>query len=260
MDLEDLGIRYREIRLRNRLILLCILALVPAAFDFWDRWETLDTSRNDSYIEKANQQDKLKIALEKHQKLAKLEESLVSYELQVKEATKKLPDEIFIDRILQKTELIAQELGVALKLFHPQAEIPSETAFKYLKLPIRLDLVGTYGQIASFFDHIVHLEILINIENMKIEVEENKEKGAAVQKEISGEMERSKMRLRASCDMMVFRSLTAREAEALQAIHDAARKNAAELEKATVPGGAPGAAPAPEPAKNETGAGEAKSA
>lgn len=218
MDLEDLSVRYREIKLWQRLLVLTVLAVSPGAYDFWDRYETLVNDRKAAEDEKLAQEDKLKYALEKHVKLAKLEDQLIIKEKEIKEVAKKFPDEIPMDRVLQKTELIAQQLGLTLKLFKPKEEIPSETAFKYLKLPIGLQLVGTYGQIANFFDHIVHLDFLVNIENVDLAVDNPKDE--PLKDILSPEKKRSQMRLRAACDMSVFRSLTERESKALATIYE----------------------------------------
>ena len=225
MDLEDLGIRYREIQLWKRLIFLTLIAVSPGSYNYWDRHETLVNEKQAAITEKSGQEDKLRYALEKHQKLAKLEDNLTGLEKQTKEISKKFPDEIQMDRVLEKTELITQQLGLSLKLFQPKEEIPSETAFKFLKMPIGIQLVGTYGQIANFFDHLVHLDFLVNVENIDLSVDAPTSEVSSMAA-LSQEKKRAQMRLRAACDMSVFRSLNEREAKALATLYE--NKRAAE--------------------------------
>jgi len=247
MDLEDLGIRYREISLWKRLVFLFILAVAPGGYNYWDRHDQLMSDQQAAQTEKKSQEDKLRYALEKHQKLAKLEENLIGLEKTTKEVSKKFPDEIQMDHVLEKTELITQQLGLSLKLFQPKEEIPSETAFKFLKMPIGIQLVGTFGQITNFFDHLVHLDFLVNLENIDLAVDSPNAGAGGIDPSMSQEKKRAQMRLRASCDMSVFRSLNEREAKALQTLYD--NKRAAEKaaqDAANPPAGAP---PPPEAPK-----------
>lgn len=226
MDLDDLASRYREIRVLYRVIGLCIIGILPAAYHVYDQWEGLNEALKAAIAEKEVQEVKLKASLDKHQKLQKLQETLASYENQVREAAKKLPDEVYMDEILQKTELIAQDLGIGLQLFEPKEEIPSETVYKYLKLPIHVELVGTYGQIASFFDRVVHLETTIYVENIAMELNQSRETApvSLVPNEKIEEMKRAQIRLRASCDLMIFRSMTDLESQAMQSLYDQKQK------------------------------------
>lgn len=255
MDLEDIGLRYKEVAIWKRIVAIIAISFLPGAYDFWDRWETLVQSKKTAQEEKVKQEEKLKEALEKHKKLAELEEVLAATEAEVKEASKKLPDEVIMDQFLQRTELIAQDLGLSLKLFQPREEIPSETEFKYMKLPVHVEMVGTFGQIASFLDRIVHLETIVHVENLDLSVNEEEKKSNQasslaefnVVNEKAEEMKRSKIRIRASADLMIFRGLTQRENEFIQSIYDQKKKEAEAAAGAVqgAPGEVPGVAPDP---------------
>jgi Tfp pilus assembly protein PilO len=96
--------------------------------------------------------------------------------------------------------------------FKPGLEMPSETAFKFLKLPINLQVQGTYGQIAAFFDRVTHLDLLVRVTNVELTPaasDKNKEEDvAAGSKEI--------IELHAMTTLMVFRALSDSEAETVQ--------------------------------------------
>ena len=220
MSLDELISRYRDLAFGKRLAMLTLLAVAPAVYDLWDHWAILQDERSQASTERETADKKFKDALKKREEVPELELALASKEAQMNEASKKLPDVFFMDQILQKTELIAQELGVSVKMFDPGEEIPSETAFKYLQLPIRLDLEGTYGQMSSFFDHLVHLETLVHIENFSIKVAEGEDVSPEEIKGLSDdqqqELRRAKTKIRATCDMVVFRTLTERETVAIQ--------------------------------------------
>lgn len=220
MSFEELIARYRDLALWRRFALLALLAIAPAAYDLWDHWEMLQEERALAAQERLAADKKFKEALKKREELPALEQALASKEAEMNEASNKLPDVLFMDQILQKTELIAQELGVSVKVFDPGEEVPSETAFKYLQVPIKLDLVGSYGQIASFFDHLVHLEILVHIENFSLRMGEAEDVSPEELKGLSDdqiqELKRAKTKIRATCDMVVFRTLTEKETLAVR--------------------------------------------
>ncbi len=241
MDLDDIGMHYREIILWKRILLLFIVAITPAAYEFYSRWPDLDTAQKLALEIQQTELKKLEDAEEKRKKITRLEEEVVGLESQLKDASKKLPDKIYIDNVLKKTELVAQELGLVLNIFHPKEEVPSETAFRFIKLPISIELVGTYAQIASFFDHMVHLDFIVEIENIDLTLVDGKDKSNAdIDDEYVESSRRSKVRLRVSCDMMIFRMMTQQEAETIQTMNK-------EKQKAENPGAipTPGVPPTP---------------
>lgn len=220
MDIEDLIERYQDIEIWKRVVSIVFIAFVPGIFDLWSQWDSVSRDQEQATLNKATEKKKLENYIKKHQELVILEKELLSKESEFQVAQLKLPDEIFIDKVLQRTELIAKDLGMILKVFQPKEEIPSESEFKFLKLPIALEIVGTYGQIATFFDRIVHLEMIVEIENISLTVQapESSEKGEdTVEYE---DKKRSEIRLRATCDMMIFRSMTEREAFVVDKIYE----------------------------------------
>ena len=227
MDLDDIATRYQEIPRWKRYMTIVLVAMLPAAYEFWDRYQGLVDAQNAAITELANEVVKLKEFQAKHEALKKLDEKLAQAELEVKAASKVLPDEILMDKVLENTELIAQNVGISMKTFEPKSEIPSETAFKYLKVPIHLELVGTYGQIASFLDHVVHSETTTFVENISIAVNDAKSSSSEEKLVLNEKMEerkRAKMRLRASFDMVLFRTMTEAEAAAVQSVYEEKRK------------------------------------
>lgn len=237
MDFDDILDRYQEVPITKRIAAIIFLVVFPSGYDFAERWGPLTENIKQATEEKANAERKLNDALEKHRQVIKLEQALAEKQLILKEASKKIPEEIQMDQLLQKTELISQEVGILMKSFEPSEEIPSESAFKYMKLPVRLNLVGSYGQLASFIDHMTHLDLIINVENLNIQpMNSDKESTIQVGGDFKGEerKKRGKLRLQVTCDLMVFRSMTQREEEALDAVEDAKKKQEQKVQKPAV--------------------------
>lgn len=239
MDFDDIITGYQEIARWKRMTFLFCVAVIPAAYRFGDSWGQLTADREAASQERALEERKLNDSKTKSKNLPQLEATLAKTQNEFKEVSKKMPDEILMDRVLQKTELIAQELGVSMKLFTPGKEIPSETAFKYIKQPVKLELVGSFGQIASFFDHVLHFETIVHIENFVLEPNNSPTDSKEAQAEMDrykdsdkkDEIKRSFMKLKAKCDLVLYRTMTEAEAQTSQAIADEKAKREREEKK-----------------------------
>jgi Tfp pilus assembly protein PilO len=226
MTLDEFKTTYKALKLWKRLLLMFCIAIIPSVDDLWNRWQVLMDERDTAILQRQIAEKKYEEAKERKKALPKLEERLSKTEAEMAEARKKLPDEFHMDQILEKTEIMAQQLGVNLKVFDPGEGVISESAFKFLELPIKLEMVGTFGQVVSFFDHIVHLELLVNLRNISIALDSSVKltqltgENFTIQKKMTEEEKQKKLRLYAkvvaSCDMVVFRSLTDEEANAIQ--------------------------------------------
>lgn len=152
---------------------------------------------------------------------------LESTEFELKEASKKLPNEFKMDEILQKTSTLANNVGLFLEDFTPgKGEISGDT-FKYLTMPVKIQLTGAFDQVVRFYDQIVHLDLLVHIKNIKFTpVNDKQEKevilydstlGAKASEKIASKTKQASYlvpKLVATADMIIFRSLT--DAEVLE--------------------------------------------
>ena len=86
----------------------------------------------------------------------------------MRNAESALPDKFEIDRILEKISILTEDSGVRLLMFDPKSEQISDTAFKYVELPIALKLRGNYKTVLTFLDTLVHLELLVHLRNISI--------------------------------------------------------------------------------------------
>lgn len=202
--------------------MIAALALVPALVELYDNLDPLLEQVQVAQSGKSEAQNKFDSALKKHKALPTLEGELAKRQEEIVVASEKLPDALHMDQILQKIELIAQELGVSLRIFDPGEEIPSETAFKYLELPVKLEMVGSYGQITGFFDRISHLELIVQIRNFNMRLAPHRDtlKSSRFTGEQMQRQRRAAAKLAASCDLVLFRSLTKGESEAVQVAID----------------------------------------
>ena len=83
-----------------------------------------------------------------------------------------LPDTMDLDDFLQSVENAALAAGIKLVEFVPQ---PQESTDLYLRIPIKLRLIGTYGEVVSFFDALRALERIVNVENVDLKAKRESE-------------------------------------------------------------------------------------
>ena len=138
-------------------------------------------------------------------------------------------------KILQKTAMIAQDVGVDLNLFQPGQGAPAGGVFKYVELPISLQIIGTYVQIATFFDRVVHLDLLVHIKNIELSLAKDIEKSISekaagsikdkdLQREAIQRARRENAKIMGTADMVIFRTLSRREELAIEAASQAKSK------------------------------------
>lgn len=220
--MEELLAKYKALKYSLRLLVLILISLIPGVYLYLDSSGSLEADLELAMTEKETAKQAFDKARSRKANLPKLEEQLAQTESQLLEASKRLPDQFVMDKILQKTAMIAQDVGVQLILFDPQDPIPSNTAFRYAKMPISLQLMGTYAQIATFFDRLVHLKLLIHIKNFQLSLTEledpNKNfKDPELEKDLirQQKIKRSRTRVNATADLVVYRTLTAEEQNAI---------------------------------------------
>ena len=226
MDIASLIINYRDLKFLHRVIGLCLLGMLPSFYDFSESALDLfdEISRSKQKLEKAN--TAFHDAKKKQAALPAFEKNLTEMEEDLEEASQILPDSFDVNKMLTKTAMIADDLKVDLKSFTPGLATMPSAGFLYIKRPIFLKISGTYSQIATFFDRLVHLEVLVNIENIELKLKsltsetptaaQNSSMHTAAVEELRLLEMRANTRLEASARMIIFRTLTRQESSELK--------------------------------------------
>ena len=160
---------------------------------------------------------KFKTLQSKANQLVGMEKKVDEVKRQLAEASKKLPNDLIFDLILEKSSIAAQDLGIELRLFEPQQPFIAGSIFKYAKVPIVVQAIGRFSEIVSFFDRIVHLEKLIYVEDINLipiimKDEQAVPKNNLIKSDIMRAKEKSqKLKLTANARLIIYRSLTPSE-------------------------------------------------
>jgi len=85
-------------------------------------------------------------------------------EQRLAEALTELPNDANIDELLTQLNEVGVKSGLQLTSVEPGTEA-KEGSF-YSKIPVKLSLLGNYGEIASFFDAVGRLKRIVNISDI----------------------------------------------------------------------------------------------
>jgi type IV pilus assembly protein PilO len=97
--------------------------------------------------------------------LPKFKEEVKKLNSELKNALIKLPNEKEIPIILRNISDIGKEYGLEFLLFKP---LPENRKDFYAEVPIEMRVLGSYHQVATFFDKIGSLPRIISVKNIDI--------------------------------------------------------------------------------------------
>lgn len=222
MTSDEIVSKFKEIPIKKRLLIVGFLAIIPSSLELFEAGQILheDLATEQQSFDSASA--KFEKALQKKKKLPEMETRLTAIKDEMSKARAALPDIFLLDKILEKTSILAEEHEVELLLFDPGKETLSKTAFKYVELPIKLELSGSFADILSFFDRIVHLDLLVHIRDYNMVVHAKPVNASLPGDDMSSlsieekqELERKTTKILTSCQMVVFRTLSDNESEAI---------------------------------------------
>jgi len=94
-----------------------------------------------------------------------LQKEVAGSEKELAQLLSMLPDQKEIPGLLDSVSQLGAQVGLENILFQPQPEQIQEF---YAIIPIRLDLLGRYHELGTFFDQISKLNRILNVENLTI--------------------------------------------------------------------------------------------
>ncbi len=106
--------------------------------------------------------------------LPAFEKELVNLEAELKVALRQLPDSKEIPGLLTDISTIGKNAGLDIKRFKPNAEIPRGF---YAEVPLEIAFTGSFHQVVTFFDLVAKLPRIVNVGELKMEIEEENSEG-----------------------------------------------------------------------------------
>lgn len=92
-----------------------------------------------------------------------------------------LPSDTEMSSLINSLNSHAELVGLEIKSVKPQKEEPSQY---YVRIPVQLQLNGTYYQLAKFFYLVGNLDRIVNIENIQLKIESFEESTAVLSADV----------------------------------------------------------------------------
>ena len=108
---------------------------------------------------------KLVVAKKNAADLEKFQAMMEEAEVQFKTAMKALPEKEEIPSLLTSISRSGQDVGLEFLLFEPKTEVRKEF---YAEIPVAMQVVGGYHDLAIFFDKVARLSRIVNIKNISM--------------------------------------------------------------------------------------------
>lgn len=96
------------------------------------------------------------------------EEEIAALERKFKIALRQLPDSKELPVLLTDINTLGKTSGLDFKAFRPGSEIDREF---YAEVPIEIEFIGKYHDVAMFFDEVSKLPRIVNVNDMTISIE-----------------------------------------------------------------------------------------
>lgn len=96
-------------------------------------------------------------------------------EAEYKQVSRALPEKEEIPSLLAGISQAGKEAGLEFLLFQPKPEVPKDF---YAEIPVDINVSGSYHQVAVFFDKVANLPRIVNIRDIKMAPQSQKESNA----------------------------------------------------------------------------------
>jgi type IV pilus assembly protein PilO len=96
-------------------------------------------------------------------------------EAEYKQVSRALPEKEEIPSLLAGISQAGKEAGLEFLLFQPKPEVPKDF---YAEIPVDINVSGNYHQVAIFFDKVANLPRIVNIRDIKMAPQSQKESNA----------------------------------------------------------------------------------
>ena len=166
MDLNDLLERFGKLPRVQRLAVIG-LALVLFVGLFWtlaysptaEEMDQLEVRNGELIAEK----EKVKRRAENRDKF---EAELQELTNQLREALRELPNEREIPELLKKISSVGKKVGLEVRRFQP---LPERKQEYYADVPVSLQVVGSYHEVAMFFDRLSKLGRIVYVQDIDMQ-------------------------------------------------------------------------------------------
>jgi len=107
----------------------------------------------------------IRLAMIKAKNLKRLEADLAEAQGDLKVAIKLLPTTSEIPSLLKNITKLGNDSNLEFLLFSPEKQVPKEF---YVEIPVSIELLGSYHDVAIFFDKVGKLDRIVNVVDLNM--------------------------------------------------------------------------------------------
>lgn len=152
-----------------RIALLPVIAVVVGGLYTWGLYlpkaEELESVRG----EQLQLQRRLNEVRAVAANVGKFEEEIAALERKLKVALRQLPDSKELPVLLTDVNTLGKNAGLEIKAFRPGNEVKRDF---YAEVPIEIEFVGRFHDVATFFDQVSKLPRIVNVSQLAIKIDE----------------------------------------------------------------------------------------
>ncbi len=155
-------------------IFVAVLVLIfglSIYFLFWPKHEQISGLKT----QLASVQKELETAKKNAAQLNDWRNKRSQKEAEYKQVSRALPEKEEIPSLLAGISQAGKEAGLEFLLFQPKPEVPKDF---YAEIPVDINVSGSYHQVAIFFDKVANLPRIVNIRDVKMAPQSQKENNA----------------------------------------------------------------------------------
>ena len=198
--------RYKELKLKHRLIFVAFLAFGYPVYDWYDRSDVLLTQLEGAKNAQNESKQKNQTYKSKITGLPALEEKLSAVREKLENAKKLLPERVEVDKLLTKMGNFEKSIGVTLVDFEPKPQTRPDPTLQYAEVPIEIKVRGHFAKVMTLFDELVHFEELTHLRRVTMESETDKQQNEAPTRRI-GKNEDDGVDILAKATLVAFKVL-----------------------------------------------------
>jgi type IV pilus assembly protein PilO len=164
-QLDKLGKVPRAYRLAMLPVIAVLVGAAYAYFLYLPKASELEKLRS----EELQLQRRLNEVRAVAENMGKFEEEIATLERKLKIALRQLPDSKELPVLLTDVNTLGKTSGLEIRAFRPAEETKRDF---YAEVPIQVEFVGRFHDLARFFDQIARLPRIVNVSKLDIKIED----------------------------------------------------------------------------------------
>jgi type IV pilus assembly protein PilO len=160
-----IDLRYLPLELKYKVAIAVFLLLLPVILFFFVSYQPNYQKIKSLSDQEAKVEKKLKEIRIILQNRPKLQQEFDTTRAVFEEASKLLPKDKEIPKLLADISSLGRTAGLDFLTFRPQPDVPKDF---YAEIPIDIDVTGPYHNVGFFFDQVSKLDRIVSVQNVKM--------------------------------------------------------------------------------------------